>query len=108
MVTQLNSIATAATEDAKVAAAKAGVFKNIEWGPEANEAAIKEVRNFPCTLGGTMGDIIDMTPKERISRVFLEEKLFETWYHGRVVLIGDGRTCIKRQDGCFQLKDSKF
>ncbi|KAG0245537.1 hypothetical protein B0O80DRAFT_503423 [Mortierella sp. GBAus27b] len=89
MVTQLNSITTAATEDAKVAAAKAGKFKNIEWGPEANEAAIKEVRNFPCTLGGTMGDIIDMTPKDRISRVFLEEKLFETWYHGRVVLIGD-------------------
>ncbi|KAF9430838.1 hypothetical protein BGZ94_003319 [Podila epigama] len=64
-------------------------FKNAEWGPKANQSMIDEIRNYPCALGGTMGDLIDHTPPEMISRVFLEEKLFETWYHGRTVLIGD-------------------
>ncbi|KAI1293403.1 hypothetical protein EDD11_008426 [Mortierella claussenii] len=30
------------------------------------------------------------TPKDLISKVYVEEKMFETWYHGRTVLIGDG------------------
>lgn len=36
-----------------------------------------------------MGDLIDTTPKDIISRVYLEQKMFETWYHGRTVLLGD-------------------
>lgn len=63
------------------------MFKNSEWGPEANESMIKEIRNFPSHFGGVIGDLIDATPKEMISRVFLEEKMFETWYHGRTVLM---------------------
>ncbi|KAF9028105.1 hypothetical protein BGZ52_000208 [Haplosporangium bisporale] len=78
MTTQLGSISTDTTR-----------FKNAEWGPEANQSMINEVRDYPCALGGTMGDLINLTPPEMISRVFLEEKLFETWHHGRVVLIGD-------------------
>ncbi|KAF9117008.1 hypothetical protein BGX27_007062 [Mortierella sp. AM989] len=62
--------------------------KNTGWGPEGNEAMIKEVYDFPTTYG-PLGKFIDATPRERISKVFLEEKMFETWYHGRVVLIGD-------------------
>ncbi|KAG0329974.1 hypothetical protein BGZ99_009418 [Dissophora globulifera] len=88
MTSQLDNSTTALSVEAKITAAQTGAFKNIEWGPEANEALIKEVRDFPCTLGGTMGDLIDATPM--ISRVFLEEKLFESWYYGRTVLIGDG------------------
>ncbi|KAI8350677.1 hypothetical protein B0O80DRAFT_457228 [Mortierella sp. GBAus27b] len=61
---------------------------NAEWGPEGNEAMIKEIYNFP-TKYGPLGQFIDETPRERISRVYLEEKMFETWYHGRSVLIGD-------------------
>lgn len=38
----------------------------------------------------TIGDLIDVTPKEQINKVRLEEKIFETWHHGRIVLIGDG------------------
>ncbi|KAF9353025.1 hypothetical protein BGX34_011843 [Mortierella sp. NVP85] len=90
MTTQLDTVTSAASSDAKSEAIKTGKFKNIEWGPEANEAVIKEVRDFPCALGGTMGDLIDATPKDKISRVFLEEKLFETWHYGRIVLVGDG------------------
>ncbi|KAF9170400.1 hypothetical protein BGX20_009023 [Mortierella sp. AD010] len=63
-------------------------FRNSEWGPESNETMIKEVRDFRVPTG-TLGDLIDATPKEDISRVFLEDKLFETWNDGRVVLIGD-------------------
>ncbi|KAG0247283.1 hypothetical protein BG011_001732 [Mortierella polycephala] len=36
-----------------------------------------------------MGDLIDATPKDLISRVFLGEELFKTWYLGRTILIGD-------------------
>ena len=36
-----------------------------------------------------MGDLFDQTPREVVSKVVLEEKLYQTWYHGRVVLIGD-------------------
>ncbi|KAF9189609.1 hypothetical protein BGZ51_009428 [Haplosporangium sp. Z 767] len=65
------------------------MFKNSEWSPESNEGMIKEIRDFPSHFGGTIGDLIDATPREMISRVFLEEKLFETWHNGRTVLIGD-------------------
>ncbi|KAH7044691.1 hypothetical protein BKA57DRAFT_87270 [Linnemannia elongata] len=65
-------------------------FKNSEWGPQSNEAMIKEVRDFLIPFGdNTLGDLIDATPRENISKVFLEDKLFDTWNYGRTVLIGD-------------------
>ncbi|KAF9089474.1 hypothetical protein BGX29_012041 [Mortierella sp. GBA35] len=66
--------------------------QNSEWGAPAAEAMCEETCHFPITLGGknmTMGDIYDWTPKEQISKVMLEEKVFQTWYSGRTVLIGD-------------------
>jgi hypothetical protein len=38
-----------------------------------------------------MGEMMKDTPKDCISKVFLEEKLFKTWYGGRAVLLGDGK-----------------
>ena len=64
-------------------------FRNSEWGPESTDVMVKEFRECLNPYGGTMGEMIDATPKERWSKVFLEEKLFDTWYHGRTVLIGD-------------------
>ncbi|KAF9410340.1 hypothetical protein BGZ94_001678 [Podila epigama] len=67
-------------------------FRNTEWGPEAAEQMCKEVRDFAIPGGDgalTMGDLIDNTPKHLISKVMLEEKVFETWYSGRTVLLGD-------------------
>ncbi|KAG0250137.1 hypothetical protein BG011_008634 [Mortierella polycephala] len=67
-------------------------FRNSEWGSEAAEAMCKEVRDFPIVGGDgtlTLGDLIDNTPKERISKVMLEVKVFDTWHYGRTVLIGD-------------------
>lgn len=52
---------------------------------------IAEVKDFLIPLGGTLGDLINATPSDIISRVYLEDKMFETWNHGRVALIGDGR-----------------
>ncbi|KAF8949045.1 hypothetical protein BGZ46_005224, partial [Entomortierella lignicola] len=64
-------------------------FKNSEWGPEAIDAMISEFQDLPCAFGGIMKDMFDTTPKNLISKVFLEEKVFQTWYSGRSVLIGD-------------------
>lgn len=69
---------------------------NSEWGPGAAEAMCSQVRDFKIPGGKdgkqlTIGDLIDRTPKDRISKVSLEEKLFETWSHCRTVLIGDGK-----------------
>ncbi|KAF9436495.1 hypothetical protein BGZ76_003750, partial [Entomortierella beljakovae] len=66
------------------------LFRSSGWGSDSSESFIKEYRTFPSPVGGTMGDIFDATPKEYISKVYLEEKIFKTWYYGRTVLIGDG------------------
>ncbi|KAF9941221.1 hypothetical protein BGZ65_004638 [Modicella reniformis] len=67
-------------------------FRNSEWGPEAAEAMCKEVRDFPVARNNmTVGDLIDATPRELISKVMLEEKIFETWHAGRTCLLGDGK-----------------
>ncbi|KAK3817337.1 MAG: hypothetical protein J3Q66DRAFT_440109 [Benniella sp.] len=80
-------------------------FRNSEWTPESNEKMIREVRNFAFKHARSrteakgemlvLGDLINQTRPELISKVFLEEKLFETWHHGRTVLIGDA--CHKMQ-----------
>lgn len=71
-------------------------FRASELGPEAAQAMCKEVRHFNIPggregMGLTLGMLIDRTPKELISKVMLEEKLFDTWYGGRTVLMGDGK-----------------
>ncbi|KAG0013016.1 hypothetical protein BGZ81_001275, partial [Podila clonocystis] len=43
-------------------------FRNSEWGPETNDAFIREVYNG-ATPYGILGDLIDQTPKDKISRL---------------------------------------
>ncbi|KAF9993929.1 hypothetical protein BGZ79_001350 [Entomortierella chlamydospora] len=64
--------------------------RSSEWGSESVEVMIKQFQDLPCAFGGTMKEIFDATPRDLMSKVFLEEKVFQTWYHGRTVLIGDG------------------
>ncbi|KAG0019607.1 hypothetical protein BGZ81_009672 [Podila clonocystis] len=69
-------------------------FRNSEWGPEAAEAMCKKVRHLLVPGGKdgkklTLGDYFDRTPKDLISKVMLEEKVFEAWSDGRTVLLGD-------------------
>ncbi|KAF9144556.1 hypothetical protein BGX30_012355 [Mortierella sp. GBA39] len=62
-----------------------------EWDADNNsDEMIKEVDDFRTPLGATMGELIRTTPQDEVSRIFLEEKLFDTRYHGRIALIGDG------------------
>ncbi|KAG9319353.1 hypothetical protein KVV02_005621, partial [Mortierella alpina] len=69
---------------------KEAMFRNSEWGPESNEFMVTQVSHHKIPFGGTFGDLIKATPKNLISRVFLEEKCFETWNHQRTALLGDG------------------
>ncbi|KAF9139254.1 hypothetical protein BGX30_008200 [Mortierella sp. GBA39] len=65
---------------------------NSEWGPIAAQSMCDDTRGFPIPGGNgtlTMGDLYDRTPKNLISKVMLEEKMFETWHSGRVALLGD-------------------
>ncbi|KAG0259304.1 hypothetical protein BG011_002725 [Mortierella polycephala] len=43
----------------------------------------------PPAKPGTVAEILDATPTDRISKVMLESKLFKVWHHERTVLIGD-------------------
>ncbi|KAF9197640.1 hypothetical protein BGZ49_001829 [Haplosporangium sp. Z 27] len=71
------------------AASKEAMFRNSNWGHEADDSVMHKVYDYKTPIGGVVRDLVENTPKERISKIFLEEKLFETWYHGRTVLIGD-------------------
>ncbi|KAF9272492.1 hypothetical protein BGZ88_004724, partial [Linnemannia elongata] len=67
---------------------------NANWDASTAQTMCDETRNFqiPIDIDGrkmTMGDLYDLTPKEFISKVGLEEKVFETWHHERIVLLGD-------------------
>ncbi|KAF9401255.1 hypothetical protein BGX21_002222 [Mortierella sp. AD011] len=64
-------------------------IRSSDWGPTQVEEMANACRGFPCPYGGTLADLIDKTPVDKISKVLLEEKFFETWHYGRTVLLGD-------------------
>ncbi|KAF9097002.1 hypothetical protein BGX23_010045 [Mortierella sp. AD031] len=71
---------------------KSSEDENTAWGPYAAQAMCDETRSFPIPIGDgkiTLGDLYDRTPKNLVSKVSLEEKVFKTWHHGRTVLLGD-------------------
>ncbi|KAG9070427.1 hypothetical protein KI688_007963 [Linnemannia hyalina] len=63
-------------------------FRTSDWVPQQNQKMMDSIRHFKTTYG-TMGDLFDSTPIEVVSKVYFEDMMFETWYHGRTVLIGD-------------------
>jgi len=67
---------------------------NSEWGDYPAQTMCEGTRDFPIELldgkKRTLGDLYDLTPKDLISKVMLEEKVFTTWHHRRYVLLGDG------------------
>ncbi|KAF9082817.1 hypothetical protein BGX23_012039 [Mortierella sp. AD031] len=67
-------------------------FMTTDWGEGAAESMREDVRAFPILCGDgtlTLGDLIDRTPRHQMTKVVLEEKVFETWYYCRTILIGD-------------------
>jgi hypothetical protein len=69
-------------------------FKASDWVPQQNKKLLDLIRHFK-TPYGTLGDMFDATPIERVSKVYFEDKLFETWHHGRTILIGDGKYSLQ-------------
>ncbi|KAF9125526.1 hypothetical protein BGW39_007326 [Mortierella sp. 14UC] len=63
-------------------------FRSSDWVPQQNQKLMDLIRHFK-TPYGTLGDLFDATPIECVSKVYYEDKMFETWTHGRTVLIGD-------------------
>ncbi|KAI1308939.1 hypothetical protein EDD11_004148 [Mortierella claussenii] len=63
-----------------------------EFGPQNTEPIAKCFRDLPSPCGGSMGDLMNATQESVISRVLVEQKLYDTWYHGRTVLLGDAET----------------
>ncbi|KAF9120511.1 hypothetical protein BGW39_011311 [Mortierella sp. 14UC] len=78
-------------------------FRTSEWGQESAAEMCDQIKDFPIISGNgkemTLKDLLDRTPKEQISRVMLEEKVFETWYSGRTVLLGDACHKFNPQGG---------
>ncbi|KAF9421352.1 hypothetical protein BGZ94_008845 [Podila epigama] len=85
-----NRLSWAVIHNVPRSTAKTGEAKLSEWGPDASMEMANSVRHQRSPFKElTLGDVIDYTPKELISKVMLEEKCFESWYDGRVVLLGD-------------------
>ncbi|KAF9536749.1 hypothetical protein EC957_009802, partial [Mortierella hygrophila] len=69
-----------------------------DWNNQDNKKLLDEIRHFK-TPYGTMGDLFDATDIEKVSKVYFEDKLFETWTHGRTVLIGDAAHMLLPSSG---------
>lgn len=80
------------------------IYYNTEWGAENYDDMCQEVRELKVPGGKegkvlTIGDLIDRTPKDRLAKLYWEEKLFHTWYNGRTVLIGDACRKMNPSEG---------
>ncbi|KAG0068114.1 hypothetical protein BGZ89_005235 [Linnemannia elongata] len=88
LVEQLDAYTSRSAEEER----RTNNAENAEWGPIAAQSMMDKTRDFPIHFGDgkrTLKDMYDRTPKDLISKVSLEEKIFETWFGGRVVLLGD-------------------
>jgi len=62
------------------------------WGNLDQNLTIEEsIQDQASPFGGTLRDLVNATSKRMISVVVVEEKCYRTWYHGRTLLIGDGK-----------------
>ncbi|KAG0239283.1 hypothetical protein B0O80DRAFT_489465 [Mortierella sp. GBAus27b] len=95
-----NRISFMVFEQLKDASSKnTDALQKMRLDPTWRENFINQISPFTCLKGNpdndngqsmiTIGDILQETPKNQLSLVLIEEKLFKTWYHGRTVLIGD-------------------
>jgi len=71
--------------------AEATRLRDSEWSTIVSDETHDVVKNLRVPGCRTVGDLIVSTPDGEVCRAFIEDKLYETWYHGRTVLIGDGK-----------------
>lgn len=50
-------------------------FKQSEFGPEAVDTVCALIQDIPTPWGGTMADLIEVTPREYVTKVMVEEKV---------------------------------
>ncbi|KAF9408505.1 hypothetical protein BGZ76_005854 [Entomortierella beljakovae] len=63
------------------------------------EEKFKDIMDKQCAIGaGKVRDFIAQTPKEYVSAIDIQERLFRSWYHERIVLIGDACHQIPKQE----------
>ncbi|KAG0024960.1 hypothetical protein BGZ81_007528 [Podila clonocystis] len=72
-------------------------FRNSEWGPEEAEALAREVLPFPIPGGRdgkpiTLGEFVERTPRQQMSKVMLEEIMNPTGGAGAINAIHDAVT----------------
>ncbi|KAF9419823.1 hypothetical protein BGZ94_009316, partial [Podila epigama] len=60
-------------------------WRHLDEKFSLDESILSQVSPF----GGTLGDMVKVTTPKMVSSVYIEEKFFHTWYHGRTMLIGD-------------------
>ncbi|KAF9349586.1 hypothetical protein BGX26_012127 [Mortierella sp. AD094] len=61
----------------------------LAGSPDVDEQ-LRDLLDAQCAAGtGSVGDFLSHTPKEKIAQIDMEERLYKTWHHGRIVLIGD-------------------
>ena len=70
-------------------------WKNSDYLTFPKEKINPEIRKFELAIMGTLGHMFDATPKERLSKIVLEENVPQNWYHKRTVLIGDGKVDLR-------------
>ncbi|KAF9427723.1 hypothetical protein BGZ94_004325 [Podila epigama] len=70
------------------------LLNSPEWGSGAIDSNRAELNDF-MVLGGhsgrvtTLGDYIEKTSKNSVTKIALGDRVFDSWYHGRTVLLGD-------------------
>lgn len=62
-----------------------------QWRPEDVEEALEAVKSVECPYGVKMDELLENISPESLYLNMSEERLCETWFGGRVVLVGDGK-----------------
>ncbi|CAO3569251.1 unnamed protein product [Mortierella alpina] len=85
-----NSIAFDITRDATKTFIRQGEASKVnQWRPEDIEETLEAVKTAECPYGVTMGELLENISHENLFLNMSEERFCETWYGGRVVLVGD-------------------
>ncbi|KAF9167700.1 hypothetical protein DFQ26_003488 [Actinomortierella ambigua] len=63
--------------------------KAYTWRHDEIEDLWDIIKEVGCPLGGNMKDLIENTSIDEVSTLMIEDRYYETWYSGRVVLVGE-------------------
>ncbi|KAG0260946.1 hypothetical protein DFQ27_003270 [Actinomortierella ambigua] len=62
-------------------------FRFSDWDSESIDDLKRHLSDAPAPIVGTVGKLFEHT--ESISRILIEDRFYETWWHERTLLIGD-------------------